>query len=141
MIKLSNLQRQMVMQSDTKHIYLYYVLTTYIRRWINTEPEHMYVLQNNELLESEVKKGLQTIWNNFDPIGVYSIDKDWDKDEYDDYLFQTMELLQNGASDEEFKKFLRWVVVENMGLGFGITTSDEALKFIAELRHLKIISC
>jgi hypothetical protein len=58
---------------------------------------------------------LRDLWNEFDPIGVNSIEG-WPKNEYDNYLGPTLRLLERGATHAEIQSYLEYVVGEYMGL-------------------------
>ena len=51
----------------------------------------------------------------WDPIGVFEIDLNWPKDEYDGYSATIVRLLDAGMSTEDLIKHLREIVEQNMG--------------------------
>lgn len=52
--------------------------------------------------------------NTWDPIGIN--DEPNAQNEYDDYIGELFDLLENGAPDSAFLDYLYWAVNENMGL-------------------------
>jgi hypothetical protein len=47
---------------------------------------------------------LRSLWNEFDPIGVYgSKESDWPLDEYESYCGPCMRLLEQGTKDHELE--------------------------------------
>ena len=67
--------------------------------------------------ESRVRYGEgRALWNEFDPIGVFQIDEDWPKDEYDSYIGPTLRLVIDGRAVTEIESYVRSVVHEHMGL-------------------------
>jgi hypothetical protein len=51
----------------------------------------------------------------WDPIGVFSIDSDWPKDEYDGYSGPIVRMLDAGISAKDLAKHLRGLAEKNMG--------------------------
>ena len=56
------------------------------------------------------------MWNDFDPIGVYDLDDNWPRDEYETYARQSVKLLTSGADLYRLKAFVRSAVHVTMGL-------------------------
>jgi len=81
----------------------------------------------------ECLKKIRDLWCEWDPIGV-TVDPDWPRDEYDNYLKPTLRLLKSGASNQEVVAYLTNVIGEHMGLGQkGIENSNPSL-FAEKLR-------
>jgi hypothetical protein len=59
---------------------------------------------------------VRSLWYEWDPIGVFSIDSDWPADEYDSYLGKTLRILESGASTDELVASLEWGAFEYMEL-------------------------
>lgn len=57
---------------------------------------------------------LKTLWNQFDPLGVYSPGCDWPDDEYEMYIHQTMYLLDQGAGFNELFEYVGHTVKDHM---------------------------
>jgi hypothetical protein len=56
------------------------------------------------------------LWNEWDPIGVFSIGRDWPRDEYESYVGPTLRLLERGASTDEIVRFLDETASGHIGL-------------------------
>jgi hypothetical protein len=56
------------------------------------------------------------LWNEFDPIGVFTIDGDWPQDEYEGYVGPCLRLCEEGKGVEDLESYIRWVVHDRMGL-------------------------
>jgi len=56
------------------------------------------------------------LWNEFDPIGVFQIDGDWPKDEYESYVGPTLRLVIEGRAVAEIESYVGSVVHDRMGL-------------------------
>jgi hypothetical protein len=56
------------------------------------------------------------LWNEFDPIGVFQIDNEWPKDEYDGYVGPTLRLIIEGKGIVEVENYVRSVVHDRIGL-------------------------
>lgn len=76
---------------------------------------------------------LRELWNEFDPIGVNSIEG-WPKDEYESYLGPTLRLLEQGASHSEIQAYLEYVVGEYIGLGAAGVQKVRASNFASRLQ-------
>ena len=56
------------------------------------------------------------LWNDWDPIGVFSIDSSWPLDEYESYVGPTLRLLERGASQNELASYFSKIAGDHMGL-------------------------
>ena len=56
------------------------------------------------------------LWNEFDPIGVFTIDKDWPQDEYQGYVGPSLRIMEEGQDSMKLSEYVRWVVHDRMGL-------------------------
>jgi hypothetical protein len=70
------------------------------------------------------------LWKDWDPIGVYNEEDEWD-DEYNSYVPSILNLLLEGRDEYKISNHLTMLVVENMGLSS--TTGNEHDKKIAKL--------
>jgi hypothetical protein len=52
----------------------------------------------------------------WDPIGVFQIDKDWSKDEYDGYAPALIRLLDQGADEATVADYLKKSAQKSMGI-------------------------
>jgi hypothetical protein len=68
------------------------------------------------------------LWNEFDPIGVFTIDKDWSQDEYEGYVGPSVRIVEEGQGSEKLSEYVRWVVHDRMGLS---STDARAAAIIA----------
>jgi hypothetical protein len=76
---------------------------------------------------------LRALWCEWDPIGVLD-DPDWPRDEYDDYLRPTRQLLESGAGVGAIAQYLNNVVGESLALGETGVMSAQPIIFAAKLR-------
>jgi hypothetical protein len=76
---------------------------------------------------------LRALWCEWDPIGVLD-DPDWPRDEYDDYLQPTWQLLESGASVSAIAQYLNSVVGESLALGETGVMSTQPILFAAKLQ-------
>jgi hypothetical protein len=76
---------------------------------------------------------LRALWCEWDPIGVLD-DPDWPRDEYDDYMQPTWQLLESGASVSAVAQYLNSVVGESLALGETGVISAKPILFAAKLR-------
>jgi hypothetical protein len=76
---------------------------------------------------------LRALWCEWDPIGVLD-DPDWPRDEYDDYLLPTWQLLESGAGVSAVAQYLNSVVGESLALGETGVISTQPILFAAKLR-------
>jgi hypothetical protein len=65
------------------------------------------------------------LWNQFDPIGVFQIDVDWSKDEYEGYVGPCIRAAEVG-DEGKLVEYTSWAVFENMGL----SPTDELKKAV-----------
>ena len=61
------------------------------------------------------KKIARILWKDWDPIGVYNEDDEWD-DEYDGYVPSIFTLLTEGCDKYKISNHLTNLASENMGL-------------------------
>ncbi len=69
--------------------------------------------------DTELSQRLATIrdlWCEWDPIGVFSIDPNWPRDEYDAYLEPTLHLLEASVGEARLTHYLESVAHQTMGL-------------------------
>lgn len=57
---------------------------------------------------------LKTLWNRFDPIGVYRAGSSWPDDEYEVYIQHMLSLLDQGAGYKELSEYIRHIVNDHM---------------------------
>lgn len=70
-------------------------------------------------IESEWAKELRQLWNEYDPIGVYSFDEkdsQWPEDEYDSYHGVIIKHLNKGSTHDWIFKDIKHVVTVNIGM-------------------------
>ena len=70
------------------------------------------------------------LWKDWDPIGVYNEDDEWD-DEYDSYVPSIFSLLIEGRDSYKISNHLTTLASESMGLS--TTTGNEHDKNIANM--------
>jgi hypothetical protein len=69
--------------------------------------------------ETELSRRIATIrelWCEWDPIGVFSIDPNWPRDEYEGYIEPTLHLLEASVGEAELTQYLERVAHQHMGL-------------------------
>lgn len=69
--------------------------------------------------ETELSRRLATIrelWCEWDPIGVFLIDPNWPRDEYDSYVEPTLHLLEASVGEARLTQYLETVAHQTMGL-------------------------
>lgn len=76
---------------------------------------------------------LRALWCEWDPIGVLD-DPDWPRDEYDDYLQPTLQLLESGANTGVIAQYLNEIVGESLALGETGVMSAQPIIFAVKLR-------
>jgi hypothetical protein len=82
---------------------------------------------NEKLLYKRVAR---ILWKDWDPIGVYNENDEWD-DEYDGYVPSVFTLLIEGRDAHKISSHLTTIASESMGLS--TTTGNEHDKKIANL--------
>ena len=81
--------------------------------------------------ETELSRRLATIrelWCEWDPIGVFQIDPNWPRDEYDAYVEPTLHLLEAGVDESKLAQYLENVSHETMGLSAVSTSASTFAK-------------
>jgi hypothetical protein len=73
-------------------------------------------MKNKISKDSKIYQELKNLWNNFDPIGVYTEDADWPDDEYESYIIPTLELLENNATFDQLYNYIHSLVTTHMGM-------------------------
>jgi hypothetical protein len=76
----------------------------------------------------------RNLWNEFDPIGVFQIDSEWPKDEYERYVGPTLRLCEEGKDLDAFREYLESVVYEHMGLNRTPLGQRAMEKFVEKFR-------
>ncbi len=61
-----------------------------------------------------LRQELKTLWNQFDPIGVYGPHSKWHEDEYELYVAETLRLLEEGADYKKLYEYVALVTTEHM---------------------------
>ncbi len=85
-------------------------------------------------LQAEQRKAqIRALWCEWDPIGVLD-DPDWPRDEYDDYLQPTLQLLESGAGVSAIAQYLNSIVGESLALGETGVISTQPILFASRLR-------
>lgn len=74
------------------------------------------------------KRIARILWENWDPIGVYNEEDEWD-DEYDSYVPHIFRLAVEGADAHKIANHLTLIVRENMGMS--TTSGNESDSMIA----------
>ena len=78
---------------------------------------------------------MRELWAEWDPIGVFSLEDPWPRDEYDAYLGPTLRHLESGASIKVLEEYLAFVELEHMGLSNTKKAAAQRLLFAARLRE------
>lgn len=67
--------------------------------------------------ENDLINDIRKLWNEFDPIGVYSFSstkETWPEDEYDSYVVRTLDLLEQDADEETLIKYITYICEQHM---------------------------
>jgi hypothetical protein len=67
------------------------------------------------LPQNEPPLEVMAVLRRWDPIGVIT---EANQDEYDGYSAQIVHMLDRGATVDEIVDYIRWVVIERIGIGF-----------------------
>jgi hypothetical protein len=78
---------------------------------------------------------VRELWRRWDPIGVFAIDAEWPKDEYDAYLGPSLRLLESGSSSDALVDFLADVELNRMGLSDTAEAKNSRAQFAAGLQE------
>ena len=76
------------------------------------------------------KRVARILWKDWDPIGVYNEEDEWD-DEYDGYVRSIFNLLIEGRDEYKISSYLTRLASENMGLS--TTTGNEHDRNVANI--------
>ena len=82
------------------------------------------------LKKDEAKQVVKGFLREWDPIDVYALSVDWPEDEYDLYVSQVLELLNNDVSEKELEQHLTKLADEVMGSPAPEESRDAARKII-----------
>ena len=72
---------------------------------------------------------IRLLWREFDPIGVYGEESDWPEDEYDSYVTETYQLLEDKASERVLLEYLTHACHHEMGVKI---PKDDLKKFASK---------
>ncbi len=80
------------------------------------------------------KEVARILWEEWDPIGVYDENNEWN-DEYDSYVPHTFKLALNNADASKIAKYLSLSVIQNMGMS---TNFNHDLKIAQKIMETKV---
>lgn len=83
-------------------------------------------------------RDVRALWNKWDPIGVSGL---CNEDEYDSYIGNTLQLLEQKAAVGEIEKYLCFVAYELMGLELRDFKNGTPKEFALSLRLWRENNC
>jgi len=86
-------------------------------------------------ITSDWAQELRKLWNQYDPIGVFSFDDthDWSDDEYDSYHNIIIKHLNKGSTHEWIVKDVKHAVTVNIGLSWNEHLEKETHIFVSNV--------
>jgi len=86
-------------------------------------------------ITSEWGQELRQLWNEYDPIGVYSFEdaSDWPIDEYDSYHGILVKHLNKGSTHEWIFKDIKHAVTVNIGMTWNSHLEKRTNRFVSNV--------
>lgn len=86
-------------------------------------------------ITSEWAQELRSLWNEYDPIGVYLFEDsdDQPKDEYDSYHGVIISHLNKGSSHEWIFKAVKHAVTVNIGMSWNSHLEKDTNEFVSKV--------
>jgi len=94
-------------------------------------------MQMEKLDKHKLLASCRNLWNEFDPIGVRSLDPEI-VDEYDFYLSHTADLVKEGADRDKLTAYVENCVHVNMGLRKTTIGDNATAEFVQKLLKLRV---